>query len=159
MKLAEALQERADLNRTVEHLKERLVSNALVQEGEVPNENPEELKQALDAAIARLALVTAQINKTNCTATVDDVPPDGTRMTLTEIIAEKDALIMKIQAYQGLARAGSLSTQRARNTEIKIKPTFSVPALQTEIDRMSKTLRLLDNRLQACNWNTDLCED
>ncbi|MEO2800040.1 DIP1984 family protein, partial [Flavonifractor plautii] len=36
MKLAEALQERADLNRNIEQLKNRLSSNALVQEGEQP---------------------------------------------------------------------------------------------------------------------------
>ena len=34
MKLAEALQERADLNRNIGQLRERLRSNALVQEGE-----------------------------------------------------------------------------------------------------------------------------
>ena len=34
MKLAEALQERADLNRRIEQLSSRLNSNVLVQEGE-----------------------------------------------------------------------------------------------------------------------------
>lgn len=38
MKLAEALQERADLNRTIQQLKERLDNNVLVQEGEQPAE-------------------------------------------------------------------------------------------------------------------------
>ena len=57
MKLAEALQERADLNRNIEQLKNRLSSNALVQEGEQPVECPENLKQELDASIsARLWL-------------------------------------------------------------------------------------------------------
>ena len=45
MKLAEALQERADLNRKIEQLNNRLSNNALVQEGEEPAENPEKLKQ------------------------------------------------------------------------------------------------------------------
>ena len=35
MKLAEALQERADLNRRMEQLKRRLTANALVQEGDL----------------------------------------------------------------------------------------------------------------------------
>ena len=34
MKLAEALQERADLNRKIEQLQDRLSNNVLVQEGE-----------------------------------------------------------------------------------------------------------------------------
>ena len=43
MKLAEALLERADLNYKISDLELRLTSNSLVQEGEVPNESPEEL--------------------------------------------------------------------------------------------------------------------
>ena len=41
MKLAEALQERADLNRNIERLKVRLNNNVLVQDGEETAENPE----------------------------------------------------------------------------------------------------------------------
>ena len=41
MKLAEALQERADLNRTIQQLKERLDNNVLVQEGQQPAEQPD----------------------------------------------------------------------------------------------------------------------
>lgn len=44
MKLAEALQERADLNRKIEQLKSRLNNNVLVQEGEQTAESPEQLK-------------------------------------------------------------------------------------------------------------------
>ena len=40
MKLAEALQERADLNKKISDLRGRLNQNSLVQEGETPNENP-----------------------------------------------------------------------------------------------------------------------
>lgn len=64
MKLAEALQERADLNRTIQQLKERLDNNVLVQEGEQPAEQPERLKQELDAAIQRLEYLMARINHT-----------------------------------------------------------------------------------------------
>ena len=43
MKLAEALQERADLNRRIEQLRARIQTNALVQEGEKPAEDPQKL--------------------------------------------------------------------------------------------------------------------
>ena len=49
MKLAEALQERADLNRSIEQLRSRLDSNSLVQEGEMPAESPSDLKRELDS--------------------------------------------------------------------------------------------------------------
>lgn len=44
MKLAEALQERADLNRNLEQLNVRLLNNVLVQEWEKPAEEPKKLK-------------------------------------------------------------------------------------------------------------------
>ena len=54
MKLAEALQERADLNKKIEELRNRLDSCILVQEGEEPAEDPAALLLELDEAAARL---------------------------------------------------------------------------------------------------------
>lgn len=151
MKLAEALQERADLNRNIEQLKNRLSSNALVQEGEQPVECPENLKQELDASISRLSYLIARINRTNSQTVVEG-------QTLTELIAQKDALSLKLHVYRDVVYAGSQISYRARNTEIKIRSAFSVADWQKEIDRMSKELRRLDNRLQESNWKTDLVE-
>lgn len=151
MKLAEALQERADINRNIEQLKSRLNNNVLVQEGEKTVEEPEKLKQELDASLARLAYLIAHINQTNCKTMVEG-------QTLTELIAKKDALLLKISVYKDLVYAGSQTSYRARNSEIKIKSAISVPDWQREIDQMAKELRLLDNKLQATNWNTDLLE-
>ena len=53
MKLAVALQERADLNIKIEELKGRLSRNILVQEGEKPPEDPKDLKKELDSCINR----------------------------------------------------------------------------------------------------------
>lgn len=151
MKLAEALQERADLNRAVEQLKSRLNNNVLVQHGEKTVENPERLKQELDCAIDRLTYLIAHINKTNCETKVDG-------QTLTELIAAKDTLSLKIHVYKDIVYTGSQTAYRARGTEIKIKPAISVSEWQAEIDTMARNLRLLDNKLQAANWNTDLIE-
>lgn len=151
MKLAEALQERADLNRKVEQLKERLNNNVLVQEGEVTAEDPNMLKQELDASIARLSVLIAQINQTNCVTLIDG-------QSLTALIAKKDALSLKIRLYKEIVYKGSQTAYRARNTEIKIKSAISIADWQAELDRMAKELRLLDNQLQACNWNTELIE-
>ena len=54
MKLAEALQERADLNTKISELRSRLYDNAVVQEGEKPAEDPSELLSELDKAAERL---------------------------------------------------------------------------------------------------------
>ena len=103
MKLAEALQERADLNRNIEQLKDRLIHNALVQEGEQPVENPEKLKQELDVSISRLSYLIAHINETNCKTFVEG-------KSLTELIAQKDALSVKIYTYKDIVYAGSQSS-------------------------------------------------
>ncbi len=151
MKLAEALQERADINRNIEQLKSRLNNNVLVQEGEKTAEEPEKLKRELDASVDRLAYLIAQINLTNSRVKIDG-------QTLTELIARKDALSLKISIYKSVVYAGSQTAYRARNTEIKIKRAIVVKDWQAEIDAMAKELRLLDNQLQESNWNTDLIE-
>ena len=151
MKLAEALQERADLNRNIEQLQSRLNNNVLVQEGEEPAEDPQKLKEMLDESIARLAFLIKCINQTNCQTIIDG-------KSLTELIAQKDALSLKIHAYKDIVYTAAQSVYRARNTEIKIKQTIDVASWQAEIDQMAKNLRLLDNKLQENNWQTDLIE-
>ncbi len=149
MKLAEALQERADVNRNIEQLSERLELNVLVQEGEQTVEDPIKLKKELDSSIERLAYLIFHINLTNSTIKIGD-------KTITELIAEKDALNLKISTYKDIVDAASRTTHRARNSEIRILAAINVSKWQAEIDKMSKELRLLDNKLQETNWSTDL---
>lgn len=152
MKLAEALQERADLNRAIEQLHSRLDNNTLVQEGETPAESPSDLKHELDSSLERLAYLIARINITNCQTECDGSVADRADRR------KRTRLLIKISAYRDIVSTASQLAYRARSTEIKIKPTISVVDWQNEVDRMSKELRLLDNRLQACNWTTELIE-
>lgn len=152
MKLAEALQERADLNRRIEQLRSRLDSNALVQEGEKPAEEPEQLLRELDGCVERLEELMAKINRTNCETVVEG-------KTLTEMIARKDALLIRLSAYRDLVNTASQTARRATRSEIKIFSTIDVQDKQRMVDEMAKELRLLDNKLQATNWTVDLKED
>lgn len=149
MKLAEALQERADLNAKIDELRRRLGNNATVQEGEAPAEDPAELVAQLDGCIARLEELIAKINATNC-ATVTD------KGTLTELIARRDCLNIRISAYRDLISDASCLSQRASRTEIKIMSAVDVKALQKQADEMAKELRLVDNKIQETNWLTEL---
>ena len=72
MKLAEALQERADLNKRISQIGERLADNCFVQEGERPAEEPARLLDELEAAVSRLELLIAAINATNNVTKVKD---------------------------------------------------------------------------------------
>ena len=123
MKLAEALQERADLNRKIEELRRRLGNVILVQEGEEPAEDPAELLEELNAAVARLEKLMAAINLTNCRTKANG-------MTLTALIARKDALMVKLSAYRDLVYSASQNTSRARGTEIKVKALLKASDLQ-----------------------------
>ena len=152
MKLAEALQERADLINNIERLQMRIRNNVLVQEGEEPAENPKELIKVLEGCIERFCYLASKINKTNNLTQIGD-------MTITEVIAKKDALVMKARAYRDFVYEASSMTGRARGTEIKIIPTLKATELQKTVDKVSKEIRLLDNSLQATNWSTDLIED
>jgi len=149
MKLAEALQERADLNRRIQQLKARLARNATVQEGEKPAEDPAALLRELDECIARLEELTARVNRTNAAVTVDG-------LTLTERIARKDALTLKLAVYRDFLENASFLAGRASRTEIKILSTVNVEALQKQVDDMAKALRLTDNALQQANWTVEL---
>lgn len=151
MKLAEALKERADLNRKIESLRHRLENNCIVQEGEKPPENIEELITSLNESIERLEKLMASINLTNSKAVVDG-------SSLTELIAKKDSLLVKASIYRSLINEASSVSMRVRGTEIKIVPTVSVRDLQKEADLMSKEIRELDNKLQLSNWQIDLIE-
>ena len=149
MKLAEALQERADLTRRIEELRTRIANNVLVQDGEKPAENPSDLLKELDSCMQRMEELITSINITNARTKVN-----GT--TLTELIARKDVLQLKISAYRDAVHQASLSTSRARGTEIKVKPLLKAADLQKQIDLMSKELRETDNLLQETNWKTEL---
>ena len=151
MKLAEALQERADLNRKIEELRRRLANVILVQEGEEPAEEPAELLKELNAAIARLEQLMAAINLTNCRTKANG-------MTLTALIARKDALMVKLSAYRDLVYSASQNTNRARGTEIKVKSLLKAGDLQKVADQIAKEVRELDNLLQETNWKTKLIE-
>ena len=54
MKLAEALKLRADLNTRMSRLRNRLVVNSKVQEGDSPSEDPEELLAELEEVSGQL---------------------------------------------------------------------------------------------------------
>lgn len=149
MKLAEALQERADLNRKIEQLTGRLEMNALVQDGEKPAEDPSDLLKELNDSFQRLNELIALINLKNA-ATVTD------GRTLTEMIAEKDVLTLKTEAYKKLIREASQTVRRARNSEIRILSTVNVRKLQKEADQLSARLRKLDNQIQETNWTTEI---
>lgn len=149
MKLAEALQERADIMRRLDQLRYRLSRNATVQEGEKPAEDPAELIRETDECVARLEELMARINLTNSQTVIEG-------LTLTQLIARRDALTQKLSIYRNFLSEASNITSRATRSEIKILSTVNVRKLQKQVDDMSRDLRLTDNALQQANWTVEL---
>jgi len=149
MKLAEALNLRADLQKRIAQLKERLNNNVKVQEGDSPAEDPKDLFAELDDAIHQLKETVFRINRTNLETAVEG-------RSLTDIIAEKDTLSLKISTLREVLENANVRSDRFSRNEIKFVRTIDVAKLQKQIDDLSKQLRELDVKLQQANWSTDL---
>ena len=149
MKIAEALIERADIQKRIEQLRDRLSNNALVQEGEEPAEDPTSLLSELDRLEKRLCELVARINLTNANTVSGG-------MTVTEMLALRDCLAQNNDIMRDFLRAASQKWMRGRGSEIVVKSTVSVSELQKQVDDISKQLRELDTRIHGINWITDL---
>ncbi len=149
MKLAEALAERADLQKRIEQTRARLKNNAWVQEGERPAEDPTALEKELAALCDQLEKLIARINLTNAAAVEDGV-------SITALLARRDALSVYTAGLRDFLDEASHTPVRAARGEIKILPTVSVPEYRKKADALSKELRELDMRIQRLNWTTDL---
>jgi valyl-tRNA synthetase len=150
MKLAEALIERADIKTKIEMLRMRMINNAKIQEGTNPNEEPKALLKELDEKLERMEYLIKHINKTNELTKAQD------GKTISEMIAEKDVLSKKLSILGSYIDSASATTTRLTHTEIKILSAFSIADMQKQIDKLSKTLRELDTKIQELNWLTEL---
>ena len=149
MKLAEALNQRADLQKRIAQLRERLSNNVKVQEGDQPAENPEELFAELEKSLKELESLIVRINRTN-----QETVWEG--KTLTEMIAGKDVLALHLSVLRSVLDAANVRSDRYSRNEIKFVRTIDVNALQKQVDDRSRDLRELDSKLQQANWMTDL---
>lgn len=149
MKLAEALNQRADLQKRIAQLRDRLSNNVKVQEGDQPAEKPDDLFKELEGSLKQLKDMIVCINCTN-----QETVWEG--RTLTEMIAEKDVMTMHLGALRSTLEAANVRSDRFSRNEIKFVRTVDVNALQKKVDDLSRDLRELDSRLQQANWMTDL---
>ncbi|WP_244562877.1 DIP1984 family protein [Paenibacillus uliginis] len=153
MKLAEALVLRADCQRRIAQLKQRLDRVVKVQEGEQPVENPTELFVELDRTMEELASWIKKINKTNS----HTVFADG--KSLADVLVERDSMMQKRKILDELLETASIRQERYSRSEVKFLTVIEVPTLQKQMDELAKNYRELDFRIQEKNWTIDLIED
>ncbi len=149
MKLAEALIERADLQKKIAQLEDRMRQNVKVQEGDKPAEAIEKLLSQYEGFMEALEGIIVRINRTNGATPFDD-------MTLADAITKRDCLKSKIRAYRDLYEVASIVQDRYSKTEIKFVRCVDAAKLQEQIDALSKAYRELDTKMQGLNWTVEL---
>lgn len=152
MKLAEALILRSDYQKRMEQLKNRLLQNSKIQEGESPNEDPKVLIKELDQILGDLKRLIKKINNTNLQTAFDD------RQSLTDALTERDLLGQERKIYSALLDAAAMQHDRYSRTEIKYVTTINVRETQKYVDELSQKHRLLDTKIQEINWLTNVIE-
>ena len=150
MKLAEALSIRADLQKKVAQLKERIKESAKVQEGDEPCDNVEELYKELDVLV-QLEDLVYRINITNV-----QIVQDGD--SLTRLIAKRDVLSMRVKALKEVVNYVAANDTRFGRNELKYVRTIDIKALRKEADTYAKQYRELDLKIQSLNWTVDLVD-
>ena len=150
MKLGEALILRANCQKRIEQLKERLNRNARIQEGDKPAEAPNDLLKELESTTEELTQLIQRINRTNTVTELED------GLTLSDALAVRDVLILKYGIYNSLVEHASVTKGRYSRSEIKFKSTVNVSDIQKTIDELAKAHRELDTKIQEANWQTEL---
>ncbi|NEZ57748.1 hypothetical protein D0962_34975 [Leptolyngbyaceae cyanobacterium CCMR0082] len=149
MKLAEALMQRADCQKRIAQLRQRLTRSAKVQEGEQPPENPQELLSEVDTVITELTRLVQRINQTNANTAF----AEG---SLSDALAQRDTLFTKRSVLENLIQAASITHDRYSRSEVRFVSTVDIGSLQRQLDGISRDYRLLDAQIQSLNWQIDL---
>ncbi|MDO4263543.1 MAG: DIP1984 family protein [Deinococcus sp.] len=152
MTLAEALILRADLQKRLAQVVARLSQNVMVQEGDVPAEDPAALLDEHAELTRQLAALIPAIHRTN----LDTRLADG--RTLTQALTERDLLDGRLAVLRQTAENASVQRQRFSGSEIRWVPAVNIRELQSQIDSLAKARRELDTALQQANWLTQLQE-
>lgn len=150
MKLAEALLLRSDVQKKLASLRERIVKNALVQEGDKPHEDPNALLMEAAGVIDELRTLVTSIN----TANLKHALPDG--RTLTEAIAQRDSLEQRHSVLQAAIGGIQKEPDRYSVREIKWVSMLDVKKLQKQSEDLAKQIRELNAKIQETNWKVEV---
>lgn len=152
MLLAEALRERADAQRQLAALRERVSDSARYTEGEEPAENAAALLEEAESVIDRLRALILLINRANLEA----VMADG--RTLTAALAERDALRARFGLLKAVAdaAAGGRGAFRFGRQELRTFASLDVTDLRRRADDVARQIRELDLAIEQVNFATEI---
>jgi NTP pyrophosphatase (non-canonical NTP hydrolase) len=141
---------RSDKKKRIEQLKQRILRNAKVQEGQKPAEDPEALIQEIERLSEELLELIQRINKTNSSTEFEK------GVFLADALAKRDVLVLKNSIYRDLAQAATVTQDIRTKSEVKFIGTVRVSQIQERADQLAKAHRELDTKIQEMNWQTEL---
>ena len=150
MKLAEALMERADLQRRLVQVKQRMQQNALYQEGDAPAESVAELLAEYRRCAERLETLVVAINRSN----QQIVLADG--MPMLEALARRERLQHEHAILSALCEAAMPDNSRYSRSELRSLSAVNISEVRKEADKIAQRCRELDIQIQQANWSQDL---
>jgi hypothetical protein len=150
MKLAEALLLRADIQKKLDSLQARAQRYAVVQEGEQPAEDPQELLRQIESVSKELERLVFAINRANLRQKI------ASGESITEALAKRDSLIKRHSILQSVVDVCSKPPDRYGMKEIRWITTVDVAALQRQVDDLAKQIRELNAAIQEAGWQVEL---
>ena len=150
MKIAEALLLRADMQKKLASLRERIGKNAVVQDGDEPHEDASRLIEETFSVLKEFESLVVGINQAN----LKNKLPDG--RSLTAAIAHRDTLAAQHSLLQHAIGSTQKEPDRYSRNEIKWVAMLKVGNLQKQSEDLAKRLRQLNAGIQEANWRAEL---
>ena len=133
-------------------MQQRIHKNVLVQDGDTPSEDPEQLIDEAVLVNKQLFQLIQKIHQTNAQAQANN------GKALLDILNQRDQLTAEHRIIQQAIDNTQKDTDRYSVREIKWIKAVSVSKLQKQADEISQSLRLINLEIQASNWQIDLKE-
>ena len=150
MKLAEALLERAEISKRISDLQSRLHDNAVYQEGDQPQEDPQALFDELLKTYDLQNDWNRRINTTN-----NNTPFDG-GLKICDALALRDSLDKQIRDLTSTASHFTIKSNRYSKTEIKMIASMNPKVIRDHVVSLQTRRKELDRKLQMLNWSVEV---
>lgn len=150
MKIAEALMERAALKTDLEELKNRMLKNVKIQDGDTIQEDVYTLMDEYIEKQAQLSELITKINQSN----IKTINKSGE--SLANMLALRDNYKSIVKTYKLLYDEAAITPNRYSRNEIKFISTVDIDKIQAKINEYSGKYRNLDTQIQELNWTVNL---
>ena len=150
MKLAEALLLRADQQKKLVSLRERIGKNAVCQQGDQPHEDPNDLIKEAFQVLGEFEDLVSRINSANAVNKIHD------GRTITQAIAARETLGRQHSILQHAITSSQQTLNRYGMSEIKWVSQVKVASLQKQLEDVAQKIRGLNVAIQETNWKVEI---